>query len=233
KQSLKSTTKTERLKEIKNIILKRSLDQLNENKKLREKAKLEKKVPPKDMEENIAEMDVNKAGYTSYSYNHSAAALYAYQYGDEMHSPPWGNYEPIGGDCTNFASQCIKDGGVPFDSKGTYTWYWYSDSNRSPSWTGVPELYNYLLNNNSSSSSNYGVYAFLSSSVYINAGDIVQNVGSHTMVIDALDYDSEGWITEHYICQHSTTVQGRLSHYPLSAKPPATRAFIWITRYYK
>lgn len=54
------------------------------------------------------------------------------------------DYEKIGGDCTNFASQCIYAGS---DVMNYNSWYYKNANNKSPSWTGVEFLYNFWVNN--------------------------------------------------------------------------------------
>ena len=61
----------------------------------------------------------------------------------------------MGGDCTNFASQCIYAGSGVMNYTPTMGWYYSSGSNRSPSWTGVVYLYNFLTGNKSAGP--YGV----------------------------------------------------------------------------
>ncbi|MFR1837392.1 MAG: amidase domain-containing protein, partial [Turicibacter sanguinis] len=48
-------------------------------------------------------------------------------------NPLYHDYENYGGDCTNFISQCLHAGEIPFDVNGrdvTQKWYWYSDKSR-------------------------------------------------------------------------------------------------------
>ena len=74
------------------------------------------------------------------------------------------DYEKYGGDCTNFISQCLHAGEIPFDESGrdiTTKWYWYSDYSRTPTWTAAKPLETYLLNNNKKGTKNYGIYASL------------------------------------------------------------------------
>lgn len=60
-------------------------------------------------------------------------------------NPKYYNYDAIGGDCTNFVSQCIFAGcGQMNYNKGT-GWYYINGNNKSPSWTGVEFLYNFWL----------------------------------------------------------------------------------------
>ena len=57
------------------------------------------------------------------------------------------NFDSLGGDCTNFVSQCIFAGGeiMNYSSNG---WFYKSLNNRAPAWTGVEELYTFLTTNN-------------------------------------------------------------------------------------
>ena len=44
-------------------------------------------------------------------------------------NPVYHDYEKYGGDCTNYISQCLHAGNIPFDESGrdvTMKWYWYS-----------------------------------------------------------------------------------------------------------
>lgn len=103
----------------------------------------------------------------------------------------WGNFDEMGGDCTNYASQVIFSGGASMISSGEYKWYYYNYNNRSPSWTGVNELSSFLLNNKSS-----GAHGEIyDTPFHLSIGDIIQfdleNKGenTHTAVI----YDTHGY----------------------------------------
>lgn len=63
-------------------------------------------------------------------------------------NPKYYNYDNIGGDCTNFASQCIFSGSNIMNYTKTFGWYYINGNNKSPSWTGVEYLYNYLTRKN-------------------------------------------------------------------------------------
>lgn len=170
---------------------------------------------------------------TGYNLNRIAGRDYARKHALTLNYPRWGNYESMGGDCTNFTSQCLYAAGVPFDNSGGYTWYWYSDSNRAPAWTHAGFFKNYALNNNTSSTSNYGLYARASdwNSVYLC--DIVQlnSPPTHSMVISGV-VESWGYKTDYLICQHSDNVAGRLLDYPLSSKT-GTKYYIEMVKYFK
>lgn len=101
-------------------------------------------------------------------YNRDTAITYARRWA--MHrNPSYYNFEKIGGDCTNFASQCIYAGARVMNYTPTFGWYYRSSYDRSPSWSGVGYLYNFLINNRS-----VGPYAREVSASEVMPGDIVQ-----------------------------------------------------------
>ena len=79
-------------------------------------------------------------------YNRERAVRYARRWAYSF-NPLFYNFSDIGGDCTNFASQCLLAGGLMMNFTPVTGWYYLSVNNRSPSWTGVNELYNFLINN--------------------------------------------------------------------------------------
>ena len=79
-------------------------------------------------------------------YNRLSVVNYARKWAFER-NPAYYDFENLGGDCTNFASQCIYAGAGVMNPTPTIGWYYYSLNNRTPSWTGVEYLYNYLVNN--------------------------------------------------------------------------------------
>lgn len=65
----------------------------------------------------------------------------------DKYPKPWGNFEKMGGDCTNFVSQVLHAGGIPMVKQGTYPWYYYNLNDRAPAWTGVVPFYSFIMNN--------------------------------------------------------------------------------------
>lgn len=61
-----------------------------------------------------------------------------------LRNPEFYNFDSLGGDCTNFASQCLLAGSSVMNYP---SWYYYSVNDRSPSWTGVEFLYDFLIKN--------------------------------------------------------------------------------------
>jgi hypothetical protein len=101
-------------------------------------------------------------------YNREKAVAYAHRwaYG---HNPAYYNFEKIGGDCTNFTSQCILNGNAVMNYTPVMGWYYKNAGNRSPSWTGVGFLYTFITANQS-----FGPFAEEVNVSRIEPGDFVQ-----------------------------------------------------------
>ncbi|MDP4132536.1 MAG: amidase domain-containing protein [Bacillota bacterium] len=78
------------------------------------------------------------------TYNRLEAVDYARKWA-YLRNPKYYDFSMIGGDCTNFASQCLYAG---CNVMNYPAWYYESSDNRSPSWTGVEFLYDFLIKNN-------------------------------------------------------------------------------------
>lgn len=103
------------------------------------------------------------------SYDRASAVAYAHRWAYGR-NPRFYDYEAIGGDCTNFASQCLYAGSGVMDYTPTYGWYYIDANRKSPSWTGVEYLYNYLTRERTSP----GPAAREVSRSEMQPGDIVQ-----------------------------------------------------------
>ena len=116
-------------------------------------------------------------------YDRAAAVRYAHlwAYG---RNPRYYDYESIGGDCTNFASQCIYAGAGVMNYTPTFGWYYIDANRKAPAWTGVEYLYNFLTRRTPS----VGPFAEAVPLERIQPGDIAQ-----------LSSDGIGW-------QHSPVV---------------------------
>lgn len=76
-------------------------------------------------------------------YNRLAAVLYAHRWAYGR-NPKFYDYEKLGGDCTNFASQCIFAGSGIMNFTPTFGWYYIDANQKAPAWTGVEYLWNFL-----------------------------------------------------------------------------------------
>lgn len=101
------------------------------------------------------------------AYNRQRAVEYAHKWAYER-NPKYYNFDNIGGDCTNFISQAIFAGSkvMNYENPG---WFYSSLNSRSPSWTGVEFLHDFLVNNKG-----LGPYAHEIDASNINLGDIIQ-----------------------------------------------------------
>ena len=79
-------------------------------------------------------------------YNRTAAVEYANRWA-YFRNPEFYDFSAIGGDCTNFASQCLLAGGGVMNFTPTFGWYYIGINDRSPAWTGVKYLFNFLTTN--------------------------------------------------------------------------------------
>lgn len=90
--------------------------------------------------------NIETKAYRTYDFNRSNMVAYANKHA-KSYNPSYPNFENMGGDCTNFVSQVLRAGNAPFDTSGSYRWYYYNMNNRAPAWSGAKQLYNYLINN--------------------------------------------------------------------------------------
>lgn len=103
-----------------------------------------------------------------FPYNRKAAYRYAKRWAYDR-NPRYYDFEYIGGDCTNFASQVLYAAGCPMNYKSWQGWYYSGVNNRAPAWTSVEYLYKFLSENNKR-----GPIAIISSINEVEIGDIVQ-----------------------------------------------------------
>ena len=128
-------------------------------------------------------------------YNRHAVIEYAQQWALKR-NPRYYDFEHIGGDCTNFVSQCIFSGARVMNYTPLYGWYYRSLSERTPSWSGVKYLYNFLVNNKS-----VGPFAYEVEKQAIQPGDVIQLGRSdghfyHTLIVTEI-------FPEILVCAHT------------------------------
>ena len=121
-------------------------------------------------------------------YNRERAVEYARKWAFGR-NPAYYDFSDLGGDCTNFASQCLYAGCGVMNYTRTFGWYYTSVNDRAPAWTGVDELRRFLVNNKGP-----GPYAREVAASEALPGDLVQ-LGDrngrfyHTPVILAVEPD--------------------------------------------
>ena len=123
-------------------------------------------------------------------YNRERAVEYAKKWALSR-NPLFIDFTGIGGNCTNFVSQCIFAGAPVMNYTETFGWYYISPEERAPAWSGVDELYNFLVGMPAFAEENggtgpYGVQAIEPRQVQV--GDVIQLRNSegefyHTLII--------------------------------------------------
>ena len=128
-------------------------------------------------------------------YSRKSAVEYAQKWAFDR-NPRYYNFDEIGGDCTNFISQCIYNGAYVMNYAPTFGWYYNSLNDRAPAWTSVNALYNFLTTNK-------GVGPFSKECTIdeLEIGDIIQMQIDqpdfhHTTIIDDID-ENEIYVTAH------------------------------------
>ena len=115
-------------------------------------------------------------------YNREAAVAYAHEWAFSR-NPDFYSFDDIGGDCTNFASQCIYAGAGVMNFTRNTGWYYISPSDRAAAWTGVAFLHKFLINNTGP-----GPFAAILPLRYAQPGDVIQlssdgEVFTHSLVV--------------------------------------------------
>lgn len=175
--------------------------------------------------ENLPENKSNNIETLSTSYDYDAAVAYAYRWWDG-HNPNFSNWDGFGGDCANFASQCLYAGGKPMEGtnrESTSAWFSRTTdrndlNNLSDTWIDAGSFRWYWQDHASS----YRTFARggIDSYNYTWPGDAISflntnNRAYHTLL--CVDYDSS--IRETYMACHSSARNDR----PLST---VTNSFI-------
>lgn len=158
-------------------------------------------------------------------YNRGKAVAYADKWALSR-NPRYLDFSNLGGDCTNFASQCLYAGSGVMNYTPVYGWYYINSYNRTPSWTGVQFLYNFLTTN-----TKQGVFAVQSDISSLDLGDIIQLGDAngrfyHSLVVTRIDgYPS---LNNIYICTH--TIDSK--HRPLNSYTYSSIRFLHIKGVY-
>ncbi len=152
-------------------------------------------VEAKEKEEIIQNMGIQAS-----SLNKSAIKNYARNNFNKINPSsgngvvPYYDFSAISGnyDCTNFVSHALLAGGATVYNNGNPAsgWYYVNLSNRSYSWSGVPNLYDFLINNSTKgpSGAHQNYFTFHEASAYpFVDGDILQfhngTVWRHSTII--------------------------------------------------
>lgn len=152
-----------------------------------------------------------------HAYNRQHAYEYAMRWALAQ-NPLFYHFAGIGGDCTNFVSQCVLAGSGIMNEAETFGWYYHSLSSRSPAWTGVSYFYNFITANRG-----VGPFASVVDQDRLEIGDVVQlghgdGTFYHTLLVTGRK------AREPLVSAHSYDVRNR----PLSAYQYETARFLHI-----
>ena len=129
-----------------------------------------------------------------YTYDNLKAIEYAKKWAYSR-NPIYFDFERLGGDCTNFVSQCVFAGCGIMNYTPVMGWYYNSLSSRAPAWTGVNEFFNFITTNK-------GVGPFAKQVVYqtIELGDVIQLYNGrsfyHTVIVTKIQ-DEQIYTSSH------------------------------------
>ena len=128
-------------------------------------------------------------------YLREKAVLYAREWALKR-NPNFYNFENLGGDCTNFISQCLLSGGAKMNYN-KYGWFYINVSNRSASWTAVNYFQNFLYDNKT-----VGPFGKVVELDKLELGDIIflrqnPNRFNHSLIVTKIEEN------EIYVCAHS------------------------------
>ena len=86
-----------------------------------------------------------------------------------LRNPLFYDFSALGGDCTNFASQCLYAGSCVMNLTPILGWYYLSPDDRTASFSGVRFLYDFLVNNEG-----VGPFATETDAAGIAPGDVIE-----------------------------------------------------------
>ena len=184
-----------------------------------------------DAKDNLSDLSQFQQGayYTDLkvsdtSYDRQRAVDYAQRWWNERnYTSTYLAYDEFGGNCQNFASQCLYAGGLKMDHTGTIDnqWKFYSEdlnskqtaSGRSYSWTGVDMFYSYAVASYKSGLVSLTDIDFK----YAEKGDII-HVGAyyqwrHALVITDVLKNDDGTVKDIIVASNTADRW----NYPLSA----------------
>ena len=104
----------------------------------------------------------------AFDYDRQAAVDYAHKWA-YFRNPQFYDFNAIGGDCTNFISQCVFAGTGVMNYTPNTGWFYINLNYRAPAWTGVTFFYDFITQNQGTGP--YGREVDISQ---IQPGDVIQ-----------------------------------------------------------
>lgn len=122
-------------------------------------------------------------------------------------SPKYYDFSSIGGDCTNYISQCLYAGSNIMNFAPVTGWYYVNANNRTASWTDVDYLYKFLSNNKG-----VGPFCEQINQNELSLGDLVQLGNSetdfyHSLIVTKIDNYKNIYLSSHSIDRLNQPIQ--------------------------
>ena len=143
-------------------------------------------------------------------YDRATAIAYAHTWAYQR-NPRYYDFSALGGDCTNFISQCIHAGGAAMHYARPNGWYYRTTNDRAAAWTGVRFLYEFLTKN-----SGVGAFADEIPLDSVQPGDVIQlsfvpgQFGHSLFVVDVAPDDGQTPMESRiYIATHTDDSDNR------------------------
>ncbi len=109
-------------------------------------------------------------------------------------NPLFIDFTGIGGNCTNFVSQCLLAGSCVMNYTRDFGWYYISPDDRAPAWSSVEFFYDFITEQPSFASQNGGIgpYGREVARETAELGDVIQYANRsgdwyHTVIITGFD----------------------------------------------
>lgn len=118
-------------------------------------------------------------------YDRNAAVAYARKWAYSR-NPKYYDFSALGGDCTNFASQCVYAGSGVMNFTPITGWFYKNANDRTASWTGVEFFYDFMTGNEG-----VGPFGEQTELRFVKPGDLIQLRNAdgryyHTPVVTAI-----------------------------------------------
>ena len=138
-------------------------------------------------------------------YRRDRAVTYARRWALDR-NPLFTDFSGIGGNCTNFVSQCVLAGSCVMNYTPDFGWYYVSPEERAPAWSGVDYFYDFLTGAPMFEARNGGIgpYAVEIPREAIGIGDVIQIAAegdewSHSMLVSRVREDGEILVCAHSV----------------------------------
>lgn len=196
----------------------------------------QKSIERSNIEVSRPVKDYNPGNMILGSYNRVGAVTYAHSWAYNRNSAYY-DFSVLGGDCTNFVSQAMYEGGgIPQTPSagqvGGPGWYYVNINDRAAAWTDVNSLYDFLINGHFWDGGPEGLVK--PSESYMYEGDIIQynwdggSVWDHSViVVQPIQLTPPYPIWYPLVAGHSPDVD----YYPFSSFDYNNVRFLHITGY--